>query len=206
MNWKKISLLLLVLIVVDQALKIWIKTHMALDEAIIICPDWFQLRFIENNGAAFGMQTALMNMVADPEMVHYVDDHIVAFYEKALRIFLDATKGKVHAINVTDMQSACLKASSIGLCVDPLFQDLSRAHIDPDTRVYLSWGSKEAWGSCDEWHEDPNSDSYRWNHAIAARIQQCGGYAWAYCQEGGGHSEAYWEQLVPDFMDFLWMR
>ena len=26
-------------------------------------------------------------------------------------------KGKVHAINVTDMQSACLKASSIGLCV-----------------------------------------------------------------------------------------
>ena len=25
-------------------------------------------------------------------------------------------KGKVHGINVTDMQSACLKASSIGLC------------------------------------------------------------------------------------------
>ena len=48
--------------------------------------------------AAFGMQTALMNMVAEPEMVHYVDEHIVAFYEKALRIFLEATKGKVHAI------------------------------------------------------------------------------------------------------------
>ena len=31
---------------------------MALDEAIIIFPDWFQLRFIENNGAAFGMQIA----------------------------------------------------------------------------------------------------------------------------------------------------
>ena len=52
--------------------------------------------------AAFGMQTALMNMVAEPELVHYVDDHIVAFYEKALRIFLEATKGKVHAILIGD--------------------------------------------------------------------------------------------------------
>ena len=26
-------------------------------------------------------------------------------------------KGKVHGVNVTDMQSACLKASSLGLCI-----------------------------------------------------------------------------------------
>ena len=52
--------------------------------------------------AAFGMQTALMNMVAEPELVHYVDDHIVAFYEKAMRIFLEATKGKVHAMLIGD--------------------------------------------------------------------------------------------------------
>ena len=56
MNWKKISLLLLVLLIADQALKIWIKTHLSINEAIIVFPDWFQLRFIENNGAAFGMQ------------------------------------------------------------------------------------------------------------------------------------------------------
>lgn len=56
MNFKKISLLLLILLVADQILKIWVKTHMHLDESIIIFPDWFQLRFIENNGAAFGMQ------------------------------------------------------------------------------------------------------------------------------------------------------
>lgn len=31
---------------------------MHLDEAIIVFPDWFQLRFIENNGAAFGMHIA----------------------------------------------------------------------------------------------------------------------------------------------------
>lgn len=55
MNYKKLSLLILILLAADQALKIWVKTHMHLDEAIVIFPDWFQLRFIENNGAAFGM-------------------------------------------------------------------------------------------------------------------------------------------------------
>lgn len=58
MNWKKISILLLVLIVADQILKIWVKTNMHLGEAIVIFPNWFQLHFIENNGAAFGMQIA----------------------------------------------------------------------------------------------------------------------------------------------------
>ena len=58
MNFKKISLLVLILLIADQALKIWVKTHMHLDESIVVFPDWFQLRFIENNGAAFGMHIA----------------------------------------------------------------------------------------------------------------------------------------------------
>ena len=31
---------------------------MQLGEAIVVFPDWFQLRFVENNGAAFGMHIA----------------------------------------------------------------------------------------------------------------------------------------------------
>lgn len=48
--------------------------------------------------AAFGMENALMNMVSEPELVHYVDDKVVDFYLKAMRVFLEATKGKVHAV------------------------------------------------------------------------------------------------------------
>ena len=58
MNLKKISLLVILLLLADQALKIWVKTHMQLGEAIVVIPDWFQLRFVENNGAAFGMHIA----------------------------------------------------------------------------------------------------------------------------------------------------
>ena len=42
-------------LIVDQIVKIWVKTHMALHESIHIT-DWFQLTFIENNGMAFGME------------------------------------------------------------------------------------------------------------------------------------------------------
>ena len=58
MKLKNLTLLIIVLLVADQALKIWVKTHMQLDEAIIVFPDWFQMRFIENKGAAYGMHIA----------------------------------------------------------------------------------------------------------------------------------------------------
>jgi len=42
-------------IIVDQAVKIWIKTHFYLGEDIEVLP-WFHLRFIQNNGMAFGIE------------------------------------------------------------------------------------------------------------------------------------------------------
>ena len=58
MKARNIAILVAVLVLADQILKIWVKTHMCIGESITIFPDWFQLRFIENNGAAFGMQIA----------------------------------------------------------------------------------------------------------------------------------------------------
>ena len=49
-----VVLLVLMLLVVDQAIKIAVKTNMHLYESIWIA-DWFQIHFIENNGMAFGM-------------------------------------------------------------------------------------------------------------------------------------------------------
>ncbi len=44
-----------VVIVLDQVLKIWVKTSFFLGESVTIA-SWFQLYFIENNGMAFGME------------------------------------------------------------------------------------------------------------------------------------------------------
>ncbi len=54
---KPLSIVLLVLLI-DQSLKIWIKTHMMLGEEFNVIGDWFIIHFIENNGMAFGMELA----------------------------------------------------------------------------------------------------------------------------------------------------
>lgn len=48
-------ILIITVIILDQALKIWVKTNFFLGEGVHIT-DWFQLYFIENNGMAFGME------------------------------------------------------------------------------------------------------------------------------------------------------
>ncbi|MBE9512129.1 MAG: lipoprotein signal peptidase [Bacteroidetes bacterium] len=55
---KKSILLILLIIILDQALKIWIKTHMVLGQEYHILGNWFIIHFIENNGMAFGMEIA----------------------------------------------------------------------------------------------------------------------------------------------------
>lgn len=50
-----LSFIVLIVVILDQALKIWIKTHFYLGEDLKILP-WFHLYFIENNGMAFGME------------------------------------------------------------------------------------------------------------------------------------------------------
>ena len=49
-------LIILVVLFLDQALKIWIKTHMMLGDEIVIAKNWFIIHFIENNGMAFGLE------------------------------------------------------------------------------------------------------------------------------------------------------
>ena len=48
-------LIVMLLLILDQVIKIWIKTHMQLHESIEVTP-WFYLYFTENPGMAFGIE------------------------------------------------------------------------------------------------------------------------------------------------------
>jgi signal peptidase II len=50
-----ILLTIFVVILIDQILKIWIKTHMYLGEEYNVMGNWFLIHFTENEGMAFGM-------------------------------------------------------------------------------------------------------------------------------------------------------
>jgi len=94
--------------------------------------------------AAFGMENALMNMVSAPETVHYVDDHIVDFYLKALKIFLEATKGKVQAILIGDDMG-----SQRSLMISP---EMVKEFVMPGAKRIIelahSYGVKVIYHSC----------------------------------------------------------
>ena len=53
---KKSILLILMILIIDQVLKIWVKTHMEIGQEIHIFGNFGLLHFIENNGMAFGME------------------------------------------------------------------------------------------------------------------------------------------------------
>lgn len=53
-GWLAVAIVLAVL-VIDQVIKIWVKTHMMLHEQIEVL-SWFKIVFIENNGMAYGME------------------------------------------------------------------------------------------------------------------------------------------------------
>ncbi|MFO8055198.1 MAG: signal peptidase II, partial [Bacteroidales bacterium] len=53
---KKAVLIVFLILLVDQALKFWIKLNMYLGEDIHVLGDWFIIHFTENKGMAFGWE------------------------------------------------------------------------------------------------------------------------------------------------------
>ena len=70
-------IVILGVLIIDQILKIWVKTSFYLGESYHIT-DWFQLVFIENNGMAFGMELGsklfltLFRIVAVAALAYYI--------------------------------------------------------------------------------------------------------------------------------------
>ena len=94
--------------------------------------------------AAFGMESALMTMLTDPEMYQAVDAKIVDFYLRANEIFYEAVRGKLHAVLIgNDM------GSQQGLMVSP---ELIRRFVIPGARKLVaqakSYDLKVIYHSC----------------------------------------------------------
>ena len=70
-------LIVLAVLLIDQVIKIWVKTSMTLHESIHVT-DWFYITFIENNGMAFGMQLgskiilSLFRVIAISALGYYI--------------------------------------------------------------------------------------------------------------------------------------
>ena len=84
-GWIAVIVVLLVLLV-DQLSKIWVKSHMGLYDVIPVT-DWFRIYFVENNGMAFGIEAggklflSLFRIVAVVLIVLYIRRLVKANYK-----------------------------------------------------------------------------------------------------------------------------
>lgn len=56
MNKKNTAIFIAILLLIDQIIKFAVKLNMTINQSFNVFGDWCQIRFIENPGAAFGMQ------------------------------------------------------------------------------------------------------------------------------------------------------
>lgn len=81
-NGKLATLIVVAILLIDQVIKIWVKTSMTLHESIHVF-DWFYITFIENRGMAFGMELgskillSLFRIVAIVALAFYIRQEVI---------------------------------------------------------------------------------------------------------------------------------
>lgn len=103
------------MLVVDQALKVWIKTNMMLGQEIAFF-DWFIIHFTENKGMAFGMEFGGNIGKYILSIFRIIAISAIGFYLTQL-VKLKTKKGIVFSI-------ALVLAGAIGNMIDSAFYGL----------------------------------------------------------------------------------
>ena len=106
-NGKLAALIIALVIVIDQVVKIWVKTHFYYGEEVEIT-SWFKLLFIENNGMAFGMELGSKLLLTT---FRIIASGAFIYYLWRLRNRSDIPKGYVACI-------AMITAGALGNVID----------------------------------------------------------------------------------------
>lgn len=100
------------------------------------------------------------------------------------------------------------KAACVSIAFEVCFRDilpmLRSTRLDADTRVFMSWGTMEAFRLKDRSQKDTTSVTYRQNMQTAKLLKKAGANVKLLCQVGGKHCEAHWEKQNPTYMNYLW--
>lgn len=100
-------------------------------------------------------------------------------------------------------KAACV-SSAVQFCFRRVKKELLGAVLNADTRVYLSWGTQEAFGLRDKTKADFTSVTYHQNKQAAKLLKKAGADVKVVCQVNGRHCEADWEKQNPRYMNYLW--
>jgi len=117
MAWSvgKMSILLVVgVLLLDQLLKIYIKTHFYLGEEVHVFGNWFLIHFTENNGMAFGWEVISKLFLS---LFRIVAVFLLGYFLYKLAVKKTYRQGFVLSI-------AMILAGAVGNIIDSLFYGL----------------------------------------------------------------------------------
>ena len=113
MSKKSLAILIIfIAIILDQVIKIYIKTHFILGEEVVVF-DWFRIHFTENNGMAMGFEfggkggklfLTLFRLIAVSGIIYWLMQNI---------------KKKVH--NAVIIAIALIFSGAVGNIIDSVF-------------------------------------------------------------------------------------
>jgi signal peptidase II len=124
------TLVVVAAILIDQLIKVWVKTNMMLHESIRIF-DWFYISFIENNGMAYGMQIGSKLALS---MFRVVAIGVLAYYVW-LQVKKKARKGYIVCLSM-------VLAGALGNLIDSMFYGLVFSASSPFfTSYFVDFGT-----------------------------------------------------------------
>lgn len=101
------TIIIVIAIFLDQAVKIWVKTHFYYGEQVDVT-SWFKILFIENNGMAYGMELGSKTILT---WLRLIFSALFIYYLFKIRRRTDLPKGFVACI-------AFITAGAIGNVID----------------------------------------------------------------------------------------
>ena len=119
------TLVVVAILLIDQAIKIWVKTSLTLHESIHIF-DWFYITFIENMGMAFGMQLGSKVVLS---LFRVIAITLLGYYT-CLEIRRQAKTGYIVCL-------AMIFAGAVGNLIDCLFYGLIFNESSPNYVSYF---------------------------------------------------------------------
>ena len=140
----KITLLVVLLLVIDQVIKILVKTNMTLGQSIHVFGNWFQIYFVENNGMAFGMQLG-----EDGSVWATIGKLLLSLFRVALVVVIFLYIRKLLKRPATPMGVliglSAILCGALGNIIDSLFYGLifSQSDIDMVATMFPEHGGYE---------------------------------------------------------------
>ncbi|MCM1377065.1 MAG: lipoprotein signal peptidase [Clostridium sp.] len=125
-----VALIAIAVVLIDQIVKIWVKTSFYLGEDLPIT-NWWHLKFIENNGMAFGMELSSKYLLTFGRIIAVIA--MIWFASKIIRYFRVRT-GFLVALSL-------VIAGAAGNIFDCIFYGvLFNNPMPPETAVFLPEG------------------------------------------------------------------